>query len=327
MQVRVELSHSGELIIVEGAEFTLGRVRECAIKVTHPLVSRRHCKFEVDDRGMTVIDLGSSNGTYVGDERVERHRLRAGEGVRIGLGGPELIVVRVTVDGTDVIAMDPEENRATYITGMSSVIGGPATIEVALPGSVSAAATGSASLSAGAMASTVVLKLRNETLTVQRNSVVLGRDDDCDIVLAHATVSRRHCEIVVRRSGAIVRDLGSRGGTWVEGRKVKGDVPLTVGDVIRLGRDGPELTLVSAVAGGAALPSTTPPVQPGGSPLVSTGRPGGTVIVERGRAEPLPQRPFSAPRPAGSERGCRNRAAALLVLALAVLATACATLL
>jgi len=332
LQVRVELSHNGELIAVESAEFALGRVRECQIKVTHPLVSRRHCKFEVDDQGMTVIDLGSSNGTYVGDERIERHRLQAGEGVRIGLGGPEFVVVRVNVNGHDVIALDPEADRVTQIGGNSAVIGGPATVDVALSGTATATAKGPVSRSNAPLASTVVLQLRNETLRVRRSSVVLGRDDDCDVVLPHANVSRRHCEIVVRRSGAVVRDLGSRGGTWVAGRKVNGEGPIGVGDVMRVGRDGPELTLVSAIAGGAELPSTTPSVSAapdadGGSPLVSTGRPGGTVVVERDRAEPLPQRPFSAPRPAAaSPRGCLRRTATLLLLALTALAAACAAL-
>ncbi len=49
----------------------LGRSREAAVKLPHPLVSRQHCEIFESDGKLFVRDLGSLNGTYVGSERVQ----------------------------------------------------------------------------------------------------------------------------------------------------------------------------------------------------------------------------------------------------------------
>ena len=63
---------------------------------------------------------------------------------------------------------------------------------------------------------------------------VLGRDQSCDVVLAGVEISRRHAE--VRREGPIaaLRDLGSRNGVFINGRR-RDDTPLARGDVVRCG--------------------------------------------------------------------------------------------
>jgi transcriptional regulator with PAS, ATPase and Fis domain len=62
----------------------------------------------------------------------------------------------------------------------------------------------------------------------------LGRDPDCAIVLPGHDVSRRHAE--TRRPGVVplVKDLGSRNGTWVNGLKIE-EQPLGPNDVLRVG--------------------------------------------------------------------------------------------
>lgn len=59
-------------------------------------------------------------------------------------------------------------------------------------------------------------------------------------------VSRRHLEIARRDSRVILRDL-STFGTWVNGRKVDGEVAVAAGDVVRLGNPGLELRLVQEI--------------------------------------------------------------------------------
>jgi FHA domain/Domain of unknown function (DUF1707) len=67
-------------------------------------------------------------------------------------------------------------------------------------------------------------------------SLVIGRDADADVVVAHPTVSRRHAELS-RRAGTLrIRDLGSLNGTARNGRAVdvatvRRDDVLTVGAV------------------------------------------------------------------------------------------------
>ena len=71
-----------KLIVVgganEGDEFqvrlpsTLGRARNATIPLPHPLVSREHCELIEKGDALVVRDLGSTNGTFVGSERVDR---------------------------------------------------------------------------------------------------------------------------------------------------------------------------------------------------------------------------------------------------------------
>ncbi|MEW6364777.1 MAG: FHA domain-containing protein [Acidobacteriota bacterium] len=65
--------------------------------------------------------------------------------------------------------------------------------------------------------------------------VIIGRDPDTQLHLEHATVSRRHAEIVRQDSGHAILDLGSANGTFVNGRRVSGSRMLAVGDVIQIG--------------------------------------------------------------------------------------------
>lgn len=63
----------------------------------------------------------------------------------------------------------------------------------------------------------------------------IGRLPDNDVVLEGAYVSRRHCAILVH-SGATCElyDIASKNGTFVNGLKLKGSLPLTPGDEIRM---------------------------------------------------------------------------------------------
>jgi predicted component of type VI protein secretion system len=54
-------------------------------------VSRRHARFSADGGGVTVEDLGSTNGTYVNEQPISSPRtLRPGDKVRVGLTVLEL---------------------------------------------------------------------------------------------------------------------------------------------------------------------------------------------------------------------------------------------
>jgi FHA domain/Domain of unknown function (DUF1707) len=65
--------------------------------------------------------------------------------------------------------------------------------------------------------------------------VTLGRSRDCDCVLAEPSVSRRHAEL--RRAGEhwLLRDLGSRNGTRVNGVRLLDEAEVCPGDRVSFG--------------------------------------------------------------------------------------------
>jgi DNA-binding winged helix-turn-helix (wHTH) protein len=64
---------------------------------------------------------------------------------------------------------------------------------------------------------------------------LLGREAGAVAWLDSASVSRRHARLVIKGETATLEDLGSRNGTRLRGREVKGPVPLADGDQIELG--------------------------------------------------------------------------------------------
>jgi len=61
-----------------------GRGGNCAIFLADVTVSREHARFSVDANGLSVTDLGSTNGTYVNGTRQEAGKLEEGDELMIG---------------------------------------------------------------------------------------------------------------------------------------------------------------------------------------------------------------------------------------------------
>ena len=74
---------------------------------------------------------------------------------------------------------------------------------------------------------------------------VIGRDDDCAVVLDFTGVSRRHARITVEDDRFVLEDLGSKNGTWKNETRVRDAVDLRDGDCIRV--SGVPLTFRSNV--------------------------------------------------------------------------------
>ena len=65
-------------------EVVIGRADSAAIQVDHELVSREHARITVLGGTCRIADLGSTNGTWVNDRRVEEAELGDGDLVRVG---------------------------------------------------------------------------------------------------------------------------------------------------------------------------------------------------------------------------------------------------
>jgi FHA domain/Domain of unknown function (DUF1707) len=66
-------------------------------------------------------------------------------------------------------------------------------------------------------------------------SVTVGRSPNCDCVVADASVSRRHLQLSRTDERWLLRDLGSRNGTRVNGVRVTEDAEVRPGDQVSLG--------------------------------------------------------------------------------------------
>jgi pSer/pThr/pTyr-binding forkhead associated (FHA) protein len=70
--------------VAPGGIKTIGRATRADFVVDAPLVSRLHCRLEANRDHIDVIDLSSTNGTFVNGKRVRRARVASGDRVRVG---------------------------------------------------------------------------------------------------------------------------------------------------------------------------------------------------------------------------------------------------
>ncbi len=84
----------------------IGRGEDCDLRVPIMSVSRRHCELTNEGQAVKVKDLGSSNGTYVNNQRVNEAELSAGDRLVIGP-----IVFTVQING------QPEEIKPVKTRG------------------------------------------------------------------------------------------------------------------------------------------------------------------------------------------------------------------
>ena len=70
----------------------------------------------------------------------------------------------------------------------------------------------------------------------EQEELLLGRDPDCDIVLADPTVSRQHARLVFRGGGWVIQDLRSTNGIILNGARI-GRSELHAGDHLLLGHE------------------------------------------------------------------------------------------
>ena len=75
----------GRRFAIDGERLLLGRAADAGAQIDHPAISRHHAELRQDGDAVLLRDLGSANGTFVGDQRVhDVVALKDGDIVRIG---------------------------------------------------------------------------------------------------------------------------------------------------------------------------------------------------------------------------------------------------
>jgi pSer/pThr/pTyr-binding forkhead associated (FHA) protein len=104
-------------------------------------------------------------------------------------------------------------------------------------------------------------------LAVPDRPYLVGRGEDCDLVLPNDDVSREHAVIVRRWEGVQIRDLGSKNGMRVAGQPITGEHRLRDGDRVEIGSfelrmDDPEDRYLKALEAPEPTDAPSPPPVP-----------------------------------------------------------------
>ena len=90
----------GEFPLVKGREIVIGRSSELDMVLIEDMVSRRHAKIQTTEDEIAIMDMGSTNGTFVNGEKVKKARLKEGDRILIGTS----IMKLVTVDPATMVS-------------------------------------------------------------------------------------------------------------------------------------------------------------------------------------------------------------------------------
>jgi pSer/pThr/pTyr-binding forkhead associated (FHA) protein len=195
-------------------EITIGRGQTNDIVLQDSRVSRSHARFEFDAAGgMTVVDLGSTNGVRVNGVRVDKTRVQPGDTVSIGAS--QIIYKKASSDDESLTIIDTESDLDRTLA------------EAVLPVSIN-----------NTSEDRLVIFTPDRTWEVELgdhvDSLSIGRAANNDVVIDHRSVSRSHAQIVRSRRTFRLRDLNSSNGLWLNGQKLS-EIELKDGISVRVG--------------------------------------------------------------------------------------------
>jgi len=84
MKSALSFKQQGQEVALSHGIMTIGREKVNKMVVSEPTISNRHAKIVTFNKAAYIHDLGSTNGTYVNDIKIECQRLRAGDLVKVG---------------------------------------------------------------------------------------------------------------------------------------------------------------------------------------------------------------------------------------------------
>jgi murein DD-endopeptidase MepM/ murein hydrolase activator NlpD/pSer/pThr/pTyr-binding forkhead associated (FHA) protein len=193
-QVALKVRHNDQperRVNLEVSVQVIGRDPSCDLQLDDPKVSRRHCQMETADGRVTVTDLGSHNGTYLGSNRLEpgqRARWMPDQELRIG-----------------PFSLQLEESASRQRRPEPPVAASAAKPEVVERHPLTASRTWRIACGHG----------RPSTVKVGDQPILIGRDSKCDMVLDDPGVSLQQCRVHQKGNQLWVTDLSQRDTTRI----------------------------------------------------------------------------------------------------------------
>ncbi len=292
------LEIGGQRLAIAPGESAIGSDPGSRFVLTGMLVAPRHAVLQVGGDGQVAIRRADARAEILVN------------GVRLGAQpSPLLHGDKIEIGGHELLFVDERRSGSTqYMPVLTPGQGGA-------PGAAARAPT--------ATTGGRLVSLTDGREYLVADSVVIGRDAACDVVVTNKDVSRRHAEVVGTPSGYLIVD-SSTNGTFVNGQRVSGQLALSRADVIRIGDNEFRFYAdASPQAAGSAPPAAEPRgsqgalrrladtllgvrgVRPAGAPPRPPVPPPGPAVppVAAGPRHPAPPpvpRPPAAPAPGPS---------------------------
>ncbi|MEP7358736.1 MAG: FHA domain-containing protein, partial [Anaerolineales bacterium] len=265
---------------VEQPAITAGRAGDNELVLDDISVSRRHARLSVEAGQLSVEDLNSANGTYIGDRRLPNKVVTpvvAGEVVRIG-------DVELRYEPARAPAVEAPVVEAPVVEPPAAAAPGPEAATLILPGPTLAAPA--ANRFGSLRISTPDGKQR--VYSLEQPTITIGRAADNQLVIDEASISRRHARLTVDGAQVMIEDLGSANGTTVGGQRLQPNTPtLVVGDqAVRLG----DVELHFVPPGPPAVAAAATPTRanaPAGATLVVAPPATPVQVTLKGPAQPV----------------------------------------
>src|SRR6266702_4179974 len=247
-----------ETILSQTKVMTIGRQEGAYLLIDNDSVSRRHAEISFANKQYILRDLGSSNGTFVNEVRLEADKvyiLKPDDRVRFGKMKFTFQVKGVRPANDSMARLRGEAlpgitKLHAFTTGFYDPGGRDKSIPYAPSGQPILNADGSLLLPGAtqALSADIVATFKEDPALIvlvhgspqvvylkQGRSILLGRDKACNVVLADVAASRRHAEVVPGPDGFYIRDLGSANGVIVNQMKIDNPYLLVHSDRILIG--------------------------------------------------------------------------------------------
>lgn len=187
--------------------------REGDVMIPDTKVSRRHAQIVSGDDGMTIEDLGSTNGTLLNGNRVEPGTpMPFASGDTLSFGGVELKL------------STPGAAAATQMLGGNKTAAMPAGA-LGTPG-----LAGESSEASPAFDAVAYLVVGDTEYPLKAGANTFGRKSENDIAIPDPYLSGKHGLIEVEEGAIYFTDVGSTNGTFLSGAKLSPNMRTKVGE-------------------------------------------------------------------------------------------------
>ncbi len=91
LKVKIEKGNSSTKEYYFDHSFTIGRSEDCSIQIDEGVVSRLHIEVILKDGNWTIVDKGSSNGTFINGEKISAIGIQNTTSIELGKNGPIIL--------------------------------------------------------------------------------------------------------------------------------------------------------------------------------------------------------------------------------------------